>query len=113
MAPVCSTMNRRLLPSPASVTNTGLDNPETMGTKLIAASNGIESKRSATPISVRRVRERFIADGPGGWLFPLRHDVRSNVQRALDDQGKICGITVEHASRWAGMPQFSYEQIAA
>jgi len=31
----------------------------------------------------------------------------------FDDQGKICGITVEHASRWAGVPQFSYEQIAA
>lgn len=31
----------------------------------------------------------------------------------LDAQGNICAITVEHASKRAGIPQFSYEQIAA
>ena len=31
----------------------------------------------------------------------------------LDRQGKICSITVEHASERTGIPQFSYEQIAA
>ena len=31
----------------------------------------------------------------------------------LDRQGNICSITVEHASERTGIPQFSYEQIAA
>jgi uncharacterized protein YuzE len=31
----------------------------------------------------------------------------------LDDHGSLCSITVEHASARAGVPQFSYEQIAA
>ena len=31
----------------------------------------------------------------------------------LDSQGNVCAITVEHASERAGIPQFSYEQIAA
>lgn len=31
----------------------------------------------------------------------------------LDQQGEICAMTIEHASRRAGAPQLSYEQIAA
>jgi uncharacterized protein YuzE len=31
----------------------------------------------------------------------------------LDAQGNVCAITVEHASLRAGIPQFSYEQVAA
>lgn len=31
----------------------------------------------------------------------------------LDQDGNICGITVEHASQRADIPRFSYEQIAA
>jgi uncharacterized protein YuzE len=31
----------------------------------------------------------------------------------VDAQGNICAITVERASRRTGIPQFSYEQIAA
>lgn len=31
----------------------------------------------------------------------------------IDGQGQICAITIEHASKRAGVPQFSYEQIAA
>ena len=31
----------------------------------------------------------------------------------LDQDGNICAITVEHASRRAGIPRFSYEQVAA
>ena len=27
--------------------------------------------------------------------------------------GEICAMTIEHASRRAGVPQFSYEQVAA
>ena len=31
----------------------------------------------------------------------------------LDTQGNIVAITVEHASKRTGIPEFSYEQIAA
>lgn len=31
----------------------------------------------------------------------------------IDAQGNICAITVEHASSRAGIPHFSYEQVAA
>jgi len=30
----------------------------------------------------------------------------------VDKQGNICAITFEHASERAGIPEFSYEQIA-
>jgi uncharacterized protein YuzE len=31
----------------------------------------------------------------------------------VDSDGKICGITIEHASKRAGAPHFSFEQVAA
>lgn len=31
----------------------------------------------------------------------------------LDGQGNLCAMTIEHASRRTGSPEFSYEQIAA
>jgi uncharacterized protein YuzE len=31
----------------------------------------------------------------------------------VDSDGNICGITIEHASRRADFPHFSYEQVAA
>ena len=31
----------------------------------------------------------------------------------LDRDGKICAITIEHASQRADIPQFSYEMVAA
>lgn len=31
----------------------------------------------------------------------------------IDAQGNICALTIEHASTRAGIPQFSYEQVAA
>ncbi|HSM50071.1 MAG TPA: DUF2283 domain-containing protein [Thermoanaerobaculia bacterium] len=31
----------------------------------------------------------------------------------LDAEGKICAITIEHASTRTGIPEFSYEQVAA
>jgi len=40
-------------------------------------------------------------------------DLDENTVLDLDAQGNICAITVEHASQRAGIPQFSYEQIAA
>lgn len=31
----------------------------------------------------------------------------------IDADGNICAITVEHASKRAGAPEFSYEEVAA
>ena len=31
----------------------------------------------------------------------------------VDTQGKICAVTVEHASEHAGIAEFSYEQVVA
>ena len=40
-------------------------------------------------------------------------DLDENTLLDLDDDGNICAITIEHASTRAGIPQFSYEQVAA
>ena len=40
-------------------------------------------------------------------------DLDENTLLEVDTQGNICAITVEHASERAGIPEFSYEQIAA
>ena len=40
-------------------------------------------------------------------------DVDENTLLDLDSAGNIAGITVEHASLRADIPQFSYEQVAA
>lgn len=40
-------------------------------------------------------------------------DLDENTLLDLDAAGDICAITVEHASKRAGIPQFSYEQVAA
>ena len=45
-------------------------------------------------------------------VFETR-DLDENTQLDVDTQGNICSITVEHASERAGIPEFSYEQIAA
>ena len=40
-------------------------------------------------------------------------DLDENTILDVDVQGNICAITVEHASKRAGAPDFSYEQVAA
>jgi uncharacterized protein YuzE len=40
-------------------------------------------------------------------------DLDENTLLDLDSDGNICAITIEHASKRAGIPQFSYEQVAA
>lgn len=40
-------------------------------------------------------------------------DLDENTLLDLDDQGNICSITVEHASKRTGAPEFSYEQVLA
>ena len=40
-------------------------------------------------------------------------DLDENSLLDVDAQGNICAITVEHASKRAGIPEFSYEEITA
>ena len=40
-------------------------------------------------------------------------DLDENTLLDLDADGNICAITVEHASKRADSPKFSYEQVAA
>ena len=40
-------------------------------------------------------------------------DLDENTVLDLDADGNICAITVEHASKRAGIPPFSYEQVTA
>jgi uncharacterized protein YuzE len=40
-------------------------------------------------------------------------DLDENTLLDVDADGDICAITIEHASQRAGIPKFSYEQIAA
>jgi uncharacterized protein YuzE len=40
-------------------------------------------------------------------------DLDENTLLDIDQDGNICGLTIEHASDRADIPHFSYEQIAA
>jgi uncharacterized protein YuzE len=40
-------------------------------------------------------------------------DLDENTVLDVDGQGNICSITVEHASKRAGAPHFSYKEVAA
>lgn len=40
-------------------------------------------------------------------------DLDEDTQLDVDAAGKICAITIEHASVRTDVPRFSYEQIAA
>ena len=39
-------------------------------------------------------------------------DLDENTLLELDDQGRVCAMTMEHASQRTDIPGFSYEQIA-
>ena len=39
-------------------------------------------------------------------------DLDENTLLDLDQDGNICGLTIEHASDRADIPHFSYEQVA-
>jgi uncharacterized protein YuzE len=40
-------------------------------------------------------------------------DLDENTLLDLDAEGNVSAITVEHASERAGIPEFSYQQVAA
>jgi uncharacterized protein YuzE len=40
-------------------------------------------------------------------------DLDENTLLDVDATGNICAITIEHVSQRAGIPKFSYEQVAA
>jgi uncharacterized protein YuzE len=45
-------------------------------------------------------------------VFETR-DLDENTILDLDRHGKICAITIEHASQQAGAPEFTYEEVTA
>ena len=40
-------------------------------------------------------------------------DLDENTLLEVDEQGRVCALTMEHASQRTDIPGFSYEQIAA
>ena len=40
-------------------------------------------------------------------------DLDENIVIDVDGEGNICAMTIEHASKRTGIPEFSYQQIAA
>ena len=40
-------------------------------------------------------------------------DLDENTLLEVDEQGRVCALTMEHASQRTDIPAFSYEQIAA
>ena len=40
-------------------------------------------------------------------------DLDENTLLDVDQDGNICGLTIEHASERADIPHFSYEQVTA
>jgi len=65
------------------------------------------------------MRIRYLED-PDTLLIEFREgpvaetrDLDDNTVLDLDADGNICAITVEHASKRAGIPRFSYEQVTA
>jgi uncharacterized protein YuzE len=40
-------------------------------------------------------------------------DLDENTILEVDQNGKVCGITIEHASERADIPEFSFEEISA
>ncbi len=40
-------------------------------------------------------------------------DLDENTLLEIDPEGKICGITIEHASERTDVPEFSFEEIPA
>ena len=40
-------------------------------------------------------------------------DLDENIVVDMDAEGNLCAMTIEHASQRTGIPEFSYEQIAA
>ena len=46
-------------------------------------------------------------------LVAETRDLDENTLIDMDHEGEICAITMEHASKRAGIPRFSYEQVTA
>lgn len=40
-------------------------------------------------------------------------DLDENTILELDAEGRVCALTIEHASERTGIPAFSYQQVAA
>lgn len=40
-------------------------------------------------------------------------DLDENTLLELDAEGRVCALTIEHATERTGIPAFSYQQVAA
>ena len=40
-------------------------------------------------------------------------DLDENIVLDIDREGRVCGITIEHASERVDIPAFSFEQVSA
>lgn len=40
-------------------------------------------------------------------------DLDENTTLDVDAEGNLCALTIEHASQRTGIPEFSYQQVAA
>jgi uncharacterized protein YuzE len=40
-------------------------------------------------------------------------DLDENTLLELDAEGRVCALTIEHATERTGIPTFSYQQVAA
>lgn len=40
-------------------------------------------------------------------------DLDENTLLELDGNGRVCGITIEHASERTDLPEFSFEEVSA
>jgi uncharacterized protein YuzE len=40
-------------------------------------------------------------------------DLDENTMLELDGNGRVCGITIEHASERTDLPEFSFEEVSA
>ena len=48
-----------------------------------------------------------------GGLVAETRDLDQDTALDIDAEGNLCAIAVEHASKRTGIPDFSYEQLAA
>ena len=91
--------------------------------KLVSSRRPAIGRRNGTQCflrqKVRTMKVRYFAD-TDTLLIEFRdtpvnetRDLDENTVLDLDAQGNIRSITIEHASKRADAPQFSYEQVAA
>jgi len=79
------------------------------------------ARRSTTPVSIGTSRyesdlftdtDTLNAEFKAGTIAETK-DLDENTLLDLDEQGRMCAITIEHATERTRISTFTYEQIAA